>query len=105
MPRFKVVKQVPAIYREVHVVDAGSEDEAERALRGGTTRCIMRDFTTTPGAAQPAHFFPRVLSEQQPVGGEIPYPEGQKLGAEFQDSRFLTPPGADLQQVVQEREP
>ena len=103
MPRFKVVKQVTAVYREVHLVDASGEEEAERLVRGGSSRASMRGFSTTPGSAQPAGHPLRVVAEHAPEGGDFKYPEGQAgFDKEFCNAQFLTVAGDDHQQVLQE---
>ena len=103
MPRFKVVKVIPARYQEVYIVDAAGEEEAERIVRSGRARCKLRDFTTTPGAALPAGTLFRVLGENAPVGGDFAYPSGHSGSkAEFANAHFLTTPGDNQQQVVQE---
>lgn len=101
MPRYKVVKQLPAIYTEMYEVDAGSEEEASNAVKSGKVKCSRRAFETTPKTAQPAGFPLRVIDELVPVqeiDGRLP---SYDLPSEFNNARFMTQPGNDAQYVAQ----
>lgn len=106
MPRFKVFKQFPARYVETYVVDAGSEEEAQRAVVGGLVRCKHRSFETTPGAPQPSNIPITVTAEFGAApGGDFAYPAGQgERMDEFNNGRFLDSAGSDMQRAVQEVE-
>ena len=67
MPRFKVVKQITAVYRETYLVDASSGEEAERLMRSGGVRSALRTFHTTPGVPQPAGHVAAFAPTPQPI--------------------------------------
>lgn len=101
MPRYRVVRKIPAVYVEVYEVDAGSEEEATRSVEGGKVRCERRSFTTTPGSMQPAGYPLGVFDELTPISEDVPSESQAELPSEFDNARFTTRPGQNLQHVMQ----
>lgn len=103
MPRFKVIKRLPALYREVYEVDAASKDEAERAIVGGQGQCRHRSFLTTPRHAQPAGMTLVVLAEAElpPNDSDFLHPDVEMDNSGFMNALFATTAGHASQYVEQ----
>lgn len=99
MPRFKVVRKLPALYTEIWNVDAADAEEAKRAITGGRGQCINRVFTTTPRMPSQTYYSLEVTTatdlDQDPRSVAV---ENQR---EFMNSIFCDCPGSELQRAVQ----
>lgn len=95
MPRFSVIRKIPALYVETWEVDAASEDEAQRSVNGGGGRCAERFFATTPDKAQPAGFVDLVVPGQSPASASIDSNAfaDTEHPQEFHNARFNKTPG------------
>ena len=95
MSRFKVTKILPAEYTESYLVDAASEDEAQRLVAGGGARCAARYFSTLPGTVRTKINVSQVADQDSPVADKPEDVSG------FANGHFTTDPGKDLQHVFQ----
>ena len=103
MPRFRLIRTLPAVYQEIYEADAADAEEAERALSGGRAQCKLRQFCTRPNSPQPAAFRTTVLEEgAPPPSNDFPVASGPSGSPPtFNNAYFPHPPGQDLQQVIQ----